>query len=367
MSDSSQPQPPNHQSPAPVPPSPPSPGKMERMPLPGDKIGPNHILQTIGEGGSACVYRVWHEGLEVVRAVKVLKQDNTKHTRDRFLTEAKILADIHHPNIIEIHHIGYLGQKVPFLELEYIDGLSVKALIRQYGNLPLPVALSVTYFVCQALQYAHTKDYTLYGKVYKGLIHRDVKPENILISLSGIVKLMDFGIARPSEVGLKNTGTRIMGTLVYLSPEQLNSAPLDHRSDIFSLGTVLYEMLTGKRAFPQKTLTELLQKKTAGQYRPVGEHKVPLPEGLGEVVERCMAMNPEERFEDAAELSSALYKILRQISDKAPQDILSLFMKDPASIPHQWTTLDREEQRCNVVEHGNKETPEKKPKRWKLF
>ncbi|KMQ50215.1 Serine/threonine protein kinase PrkC, regulator of stationary phase [Chitinispirillum alkaliphilum] len=332
--------------------------ELQRMPIPGDKIGPNHILQVIGEGGSASVYRVWHEGLEVVRAVKVLKPDNGKNSRDRFLTEAKILADIHHPNIIEIHHVGYLQQQIPFLELEYIDGMSVKGLIKRFGNLPLPVALSITYFVCQALEYAHTKDYTLYGKIYKGLIHRDVKPENIIISKRGIVKLMDFGIARPSEIGLKNTETKVMGTLVYLSPEQLNSHPLDQRSDIFSLGTVLYEMICGKRAFPQKTITELIHKKTEGQYRPISMYKQPLPQGLEKIIDKCLALYPEDRFEDAAQLGDYVYKILRLISDKAPQDILTIYMKDPPSIPYEWDLLERKNE-----ESADKES--KKRKWWK--
>ena len=319
----------------------PNPYEQQRMPSPGDKIGPNQILEIIGEGGSACVYKVWHEGLEVIRAIKILKQDKNKHARDRFLTEAKILADIHHPNIIEIHHIGYYDQQIPFLELEYVEGMSVKAMIKENRSLPLPVALAITYFVCQALHYAHLKDYTLYGKVYRGLIHRDVKPENIVISRDGIVKLMDFGIARPSEVGLHTVGARIMGTLVYLSPEQLNGNQLDHRSDIFSLGAVLYEMVTGKRAFPQKTLSELVHKKTAGQYRPINLNETSLPEHLVKIIDICMSLDPADRFENAAELSYNIYAVLRKISDQAPQDILTQFMRNPSSIPYEWSITEQ--------------------------
>ncbi len=234
------------------------------MPGPGDKIGPNKIQTLIGEGGSAQVFKVWHEGLEVIRAVKALKKYTSNEARERFFTEAKILADIHHPNIIEIHNIGYIDQQIPFIEMEYIEGASIKTMLSQSQRLPVPVSLAIAFFLCQALHYAHTKDYTLYGKVYRGLIHRDIKPENIFVSKDGIVKLMDFGIARPSEVSLHTVGAKIMGTLVYLSPEQLRGSSIDHRSDIFSLGTVLYEMISGKRAFPQKTLTEIVQKKNQG-------------------------------------------------------------------------------------------------------
>ncbi|MFP4162472.1 MAG: serine/threonine protein kinase [Chitinispirillaceae bacterium] len=303
------------------------------MPVPGDKIGPNIIQTLVGEGGSANVYKVWHEELEMIRAVKILKKSNNKDARERFFTEAKILADIHHPNIVEIHNIGYMNSQLPYLELEFIDGVSIKQAIHQHSRLPLAVALSTAYFVCQALHYAHVKDYTLYRKIYRGLIHRDIKPDNIVLSKDGIIKLMDFGIARPSEVSLHTVGSKIMGTLVYLSPEQLNGQPLDHRSDIFSLGTVLYEMITGKRAFPQKTLSELVQKKTAGHFRPLSSHNIELPDLLVGLVEKAMALSPQDRYNSAAEFGYDIYAVLKHISDLAPQDVLTNFVQNPASIP----------------------------------
>jgi serine/threonine-protein kinase len=303
---------------------------------PGDKIGPNKIQVLIGEGGSANVYKVWHEGLEVIRAVKVLKKYTNKEAQERFLTEAKILADIHHPNIVEIHNLGFFNQKIPFIEMEYVDGTSIKNLIVQRKTLPVPVAISVAYFICQALQYAHVKDYTLYGKVYHGLIHRDIKPDNIIISKDGMVKLMDFGIARPSEVSLHTVGAKIMGTLVYLSPEQLNGKTLDHRSDIFSLGTVLYEMISGNRAFPQKTLTDLVQKKTKGVYRSITSYSIALPLKLAGVIDKSMALDPQNRYDSISDMSQELYAILTKISDRAPQDILARYINEPTSV-QAWT------------------------------
>jgi len=300
------------------------------IPAVGDKLGTHIIQSMIGEGGSACVFKVWHEELEVVRAIKILKQGYKPDARERFFTEAKILADIRHPNIIEIHNICYTAQQVPYLELEYVDGSSIKNLVADNGKLPFPVALSIAYFICQALHYAHIKDYTLYGKVYRGLIHRDIKPENILISKDGIVKLMDFGIARPTEVN--TAGSKVMGTLVYLSPEQLNGRPLDHRSDIFSLGTVLYEMITGSRAFPQKTLSELVQKKTAGRYRSFTSHSGEYPERIVKVVEKSLRLHPEERYSSAAEMGYDIYRLLREMSDVSPHDAVSRYMRDPNSV-----------------------------------
>lgn len=301
----------------------------QRMPQPGEKIGPSRVEQLIGEGGMASVYKVWNEGLEVVRAIKVLKRATIKEARERFLTEAKILADIRHPNIVEIYSIGLFDKQMPFIEMEYVDGMSVKKLIAQNARISLPAALAVSYSVCQALQYAHTKDYTLYGNIYHGLIHRDIKPDNIIIARDGQIKLMDFGIARPSEVSLHTVGAKIMGTLVYLSPEQLNGTDLDHRSDVFSMGAVLYEMVTGHRAFPQKTLSELVQAKTKGQYKPITEYGIPMPKELAVVVDRAMALDPQDRFDTAADMARSIYEVLLDITDVPPQDIVIRYINDP--------------------------------------
>ncbi|MBD3346287.1 MAG: protein kinase [Chitinivibrionales bacterium] len=304
----------------------------DTVPELGTKIGPNKIELLIGEGGNANIYKAWHTGLEVVRALKILKKGNNKEAKDRFLTEAKILADIRHPNIIEIHGLGYWDRQVPFIEMEYLDGSPVAKLIAQNSTIVLPAALAIVYYVCQALHYAHAKDYTLYGKIFRGLIHRDIKPDNIFLSKAGIVKLMDFGIARPSEISLHTVGDKIMGTLVYLSPEQLGGGTLDHRTDIFSLGAVLYEMISGHRAFPQKKLSDLVQAKTRGQYKPLDSYGIPVPSSVKETVERAMAINPDERFSNAAQFGQAVYASLREISDLSPDLILTQLVRDPSSI-----------------------------------
>jgi len=313
------------------------------MPAVGAKLGPHIVQSSIGEGGSAAVFKVWHGELETVRAIKVLKKGYKSDARERFFTEAKILADIRHPNIVEIFDIGYMERGEPYLVLEYVEGISIKELIESGGRLPVAAALSIAYCVCQALHYAHLKSYTLYGKVYKGLIHRDIKPENVLVSKGGGVKLMDFGIARPSEVSLHTVGAKVMGTLVYLSPEQLNGGTLDHRSDIFSLGTVLYEMVTGERAFPQKTLTELVQKKSAGQYRALSSYGVEFPARLALVVDKSMRIDPEERYGSAADMAYGIYGVLREVSDLPPGDILAAYMRDPKSIP-EWKEQPRRQE-----------------------
>lgn len=302
------------------------------MPAIGDMIGANRIEARLGEGGMANVYKVWHQDLEVVRAVKVLKKALNKESKERFLTEAKIMADIIHPNVVEIYNLGYINQQIPYIEMEFVEGESVKNLIAQQKQLPVTVALSITYFICQALYFAHRKDYTLYGKVYHGLIHRDIKPENIVVSKAGVIKLMDFGIARPSEVSLHTVAGKIIGTLVYLSPEQLSGKTLDHRSDLFSLGSVFYEMISGIRAFPQKTLQDLVNYKTNGEYLPLSSHGVTVNPSVTSIVEKSLALNPDDRFKNATEMAQASFACLHELTDRAPADILMRFMADPASI-----------------------------------
>jgi eukaryotic-like serine/threonine-protein kinase len=309
-----------------------NPYKEQPMPKVGDKIGPNRVEVLVGEGGMANVYKVWHEGLEVVRAVKVLKKAFHQESKERFLTEAKILADISHPNIVEIHSIGYIDRQIPFIEMEFVEGTSIKKLIMEHQRVPITAALSIAYFVSQALKYAHVKDYTLYGKVYHGLIHRDIKPDNIVVGKNGIVKLMDFGVARPSEVSLHTVGAKIVGTLIYLSPEQLNGTTLDHRSDLFSLGTVLYEMITGNRAFPHKSLQDLVEKKMKGEYAPLASHTVAVTPSINTLVDRCLALDPNDRYPSAADLGEAIFSALHEITDRAPADIIARFMANPASL-----------------------------------
>ena len=302
------------------------------MPKSGEMIGSNRVEVLVGEGGMASVYKVWHEGLEVVRAIKVLKKALHQESRERFLTEAKILADINHPNIVLIHDIGLVNNQIPYIEMEFVEGVSLKQLISQHHRLPIQVAISAVYFVGQALQYAHVKDYTLYGKVYHGLVHRDIKPDNIVVRKDGVIKLMDFGVARPSEVSLHTVGAKIVGTLIYLSPEQLNGTTLDHRSDLFSLGCVLYEAIAGARAFPHKTLQELVQKKIKGEYEPITAHNTTVPKSVSVIIDKCLALNPDDRFRSAADMGEALFASLHELTDRAPQDILSRFMANPAML-----------------------------------
>jgi serine/threonine protein kinase len=304
----------------------------EQMPQSGDNLGHCRIIESIAAGGMANVYKVWHEQLEVVRAIKILKPGFDEESKSRLETEAKISANLRHSNIVEIYGMGYWNS-IPYIEMEYVDGPSLKELLEKNGRLPIPFSLALTHSLCIALQFAHNQDLTLYGKIYDGLIHRDIKPANILISSKGTIKLADFGIARPSDVSLHTVGGKVMGTFAYLSPEQLNGEKLDQRCDIYALGTVLYEMLTGTKTYPQKMLAELIHRKTKGQYIPIGSLYKDIPKQICATVEKSLALDINKRYQDATEFDKELTYALKKVSNRNLEEIIREYISHPFATP----------------------------------
>ena len=294
-----------------------------RMPEISQSLGHNRIIELIAEGGMATVYKVWHEELEIVRAIKILKPGFNEESKDRLRTEAKISAHLHHPNIVEMYGVDFWNDTVPYLEMEFVDGMSLKQLIDREKRLPFTVAVSIIRFVCNALHYAHNQVFTLYGKSYEGIVHRDIKPANILLTRAGIPKLADFGIAKPMDISLHTVGQKVMGTFTYLSPEQLNGEPLDRRSDIYSLGIVLYECITGEKAFPQKTLADLIRDKLKNQFRRIDTLGIDIPKKLEQIIDKSMQINREKRYSDADEFGNELYDVLKKATEEPPEHILS--------------------------------------------
>ncbi|MFW6244449.1 MAG: protein kinase domain-containing protein [Fibrobacterota bacterium] len=315
------------------------------MPRPGDKLGHCRVMDLIATGGMANVYRVWHEQLEVVRALKILKPGFTQESRARLETEAKISANIRHPNIVEVYGVGYWND-APFIEMEYVDGQSLRQLLDIKGKVPIPFALSVIHTVCTALHFAGSQKLTLYGKVYDGLIHRDIKPANILIDNKGRVKLADFGIARPCETNIHTVESKVMGTFAYLSPEQLNGENLDQRCDIYALAAVLYEMITGSKVYPQKFLTQLVQHKSTGTYTPIRAHVNKGPHQLFQLIEKALSTGKNERQNSIEELDSEITELIRTMSPKTPEEIIAAYISQ------------------NETTEAPVRTPEKKLSRW---
>jgi serine/threonine protein kinase len=292
-----------------------------------EPMGSGYITGILGTGGMANVYEIWNSQLEINRAVKLLQPNYTPEAKQRFETEIKITARLQHPNIVEIHYVGEWNG-LPYIEMERINGLTLETLVIQRGALPVDVITSIGITVCRALRFAHNQEYVIYGKTYNGVIHRDLKPSNIMITFKGILKLMDFGIARPTDASLLTTDGAILGTIQYLSPEQLEGRDADIRSDIYSIGTVLYELITGEKAFPEPNVSKLMMAKVKNEYLSLDHFNARIPPKIKKLIHRCMMQNPDRRYQDTTELLGELTRIHKAVTTKTPEQVLKNFINE---------------------------------------
>ena len=234
-----------------------------------------------------------------------------EHFIAMFQEEARILSTLHHPNICEVYGQGESDGQL-FMVMEFIHGKDLHT-IYQRGQrcgetMPFSLSAHVLAQIADALDHAHHKR-NLAGDL-EGIVHRDVSPPNILISYAGTPKLIDFGIARSTRRDVETQPGKIKGKYAYMSPEQAMGNALDGRSDIFSLGIVLYEMLTGAMPFPGENQREVLQRIAHGTYIPVGQACARVPRPLVEVIDRALAKDPDERYSHALDMASALRSYL---------------------------------------------------------
>ncbi len=307
------------------------PGEETRAILPetGEHLGHLKVLEHVAAGGIAHVYKVVHSDLEVIRAIKLLRPGFSRETRRRFETEAKISANLQHPNIVQIFGVGSWHGDIPYIEMEYVDGVSLQSCISRAARLPSVLSAGIAQIICTALAYAQSRNFTVYGEVYTGLVHRDIKPANVLISKEGEVKLADFGIALPAGISIHTQGPYTMGTYAYLSPEQLRGDRLDERCDIYAIGAVLYEMISGERTFPQQTVAELVENKMKGVYRPVNSTVEECPPALAQIIHRCLQADRENRYEGIEALKEDLDTFLRGETASTPNEIVHNYLHRP--------------------------------------
>jgi eukaryotic-like serine/threonine-protein kinase len=269
----------------------------------GELISERYELEElVGTGGMSSVYRAHDRLLERDVALKVLHEQFTADGDyvERFRREARSVAQLSHPNIVTVIDRGEQDGR-QFIVFEYCEGENLKALIARKGPLPVREAVELALQIARALGFAHEH----------GLVHRDVKPQNVLLNGDGETKVTDFGIARSLDVhgGLTQTGT-VMGTSDYISPEQARGARVDAQSDIYSLGTVVYEMLTGEVPFPGDNFVAVAMRHINEPVPSVRARRPDVPLRLDAVVQRAMAKDPRDRFgsmdELCAELSASL-------------------------------------------------------------
>ena len=306
----------------------------------GSKLGPYEIAHLLGEGGMGAVFRARDTRLNRDVAVKVLPKDfaaDADRLR-RFEQEAKTLATLNHPNILTIHDAG-VHQGAPYLVSELLEGRTLR---EEMNGVALPVRKATDY----ALQIAHG----LVAAHGKGVIHRDLKPDNLFVTKDGRVKILDFGLAKlrsadaqirvkdspgdgPADVGIRAPDAeastqvqpaadstepgRVMGTPSYMAPEQVRGARVDHRSDIFSFGCVLYEMASGQRPFKRDSKIEIMNAILKDEPPDLAESKPDLPSAFVRIVQRCLEKEPERRFQSASDLAFALENLSGSTSSAA--------------------------------------------------
>lgn len=260
----------------------------------GRTVGNYQIIEEIGRGGMGVVYKALQISLNRVVALKVLPKQFTADPEflSRFRREARAAAGLNHPNIIQIYEIDQQSG-VHYFVMEYIEGTNLKTLIESQGPLPLVQAVDIAWDSCKALDFAHER----------GVVHRDIKPHNILISQTGETKVFDFGIARAADsAGLTTTGTSI-GTPQYMSPEQARGEKeMDGRADLYSLGIVLYEMLVGRVPFEGSTAVGTMYRHVNEVPEPPSKHKPNVPEELDRIVMKVLEKEKEKRYQSGEEM-----------------------------------------------------------------
>jgi len=255
-------------------------------------IGNYKVLDIIGKGGMAKIYTAIHIPLN---RVVVIKEMGRNESRRRFKQEALISANLDHKNIVAVYDYFNFGNSC-YLVMQYIDGMNLAEIIEREAPLHPVTAAVIAREVCQAIEHAHKN----------GVIHRDIKPTNILISRQGEVKITDFGVARGEDMPhLTSTGT-VIGTPFYMSPEQAAGKKLTHQSDIYSIGIVLYEMVTGKKPFTGENSHAITAKIIRGKYSSPFWHDPHHSLRLSRIIRRAMSKNLNRRYKSAAQMSRDL-------------------------------------------------------------
>jgi serine/threonine-protein kinase len=267
----------------------------------GQRLGNYILLEELGGGGMATIYKGHHAFLDRPVAIKELKSRFRRDSelQDRFQREARTAANLPHRNIVQVYDF-WRDREHRYLVMELVEGLDAAVMLRRVGALPPYVALALVGQVCGGLAFAHAR----------GIIHRDLKPSNLLITQEGVAKVGDFGIAHLMDTpGLTQPG-QTLGTLAYMSPEQIRGERLTPASDVFSLGIVLYELMTGQRPFAEDDAESVTAKIIADRPTPPCRAKRGIPRAAQRIVLKCLRKRPDQRFRGCAALERAIGRVV---------------------------------------------------------
>jgi TonB family protein len=324
--------------PRPRPPSPAGPApeapQAAPAPRPPDRFGKYEILERISSGGMAELFRARLSGAEGFQKIVAIKKilphiAGDEEVLTMFADEAKLAAQLSHPNIVHIFDLGKIESGGYFIAMEHVEGKDLRAILhlaRETGlAIPIPLAVSIGSKVAAALDYAHRR----LGDDEKHLhiVHRDVSPPNILVSTNGDVKLCDFGIAKAASKVSRTESGALKGKVPYMSPEQAWGKPVDQSSDIYSLGSVLFEMLTGRKLFTGDSDLSVLEKVRAGDVIAPSSLNREVPPALDAAVLRCLAREPDRRYPNASDLLKDLEALLRTYEPPPSSADLAVYVR----------------------------------------
>jgi eukaryotic-like serine/threonine-protein kinase len=285
---------------------------------PGTLVGARYqILGILGQGGMGAVYQARDQELDRVIALKVIRPELASNPSilQRFKQELILSRHVTHKNVVRIFDLGE-ADGTKFITMEFVEGEDLRSVLRHHGKFSARKAVAVVQQICRALEAAHAE----------GVIHRDLKPQNIMRDPQGRIVVMDFGLARSLEFdGMTQTGA-LVGTLEYMSPEQALGAALDQRSDLFAAGLIFYELLTGKAPYKADTAIASLMKRTHERAIPASDVDASVPVSLSAIVSRCLERDPKDRYENATDL-------LRELDAWSADPALALVPASHASVP----------------------------------
>jgi len=288
----------------------------EAIPKELTRIGRYEILQGLGRGSMGLVYKALDLKINRLLAIKTIRfsdefdEDVIQEIKERFFREAEIAGRLSHPCIVTLHDMGE-DQDLTYMAMEYLEGENLEKFINKKNLLPLRKVLSVVASVAEALEFAHRAD----------VIHRDIKPANIMLLKTGGVKVTDFGIAKAISSSRTRTGV-ILGTPNYMSPEQIMGQKVDPRSDVFSLGVVFYQLLTGELPFQGDNLSSLLYQITQVKHPPLRSFNARIPVACEQIMDKALAKNLDERFKTAGQMEKLLRLLALKVDQKQKKRVL---------------------------------------------